>query len=100
MTSTSDTQSDLPTILVVDDELRSRESLSRVLNPEFEVLLADSAPEARKLLEQHPASVILCNQRTHRDDTIRSASFFLNCSHKVCPSLFHSLRAEGKNSSL
>lgn len=63
MTSASDTPSDLPTILVVDDELRSRESLSRVLNPEFEVLLADSALEARKLLEQHPVSVILCDQR-------------------------------------
>ncbi|MDY7559661.1 sigma-54 dependent transcriptional regulator [Pseudomonas sp. 10B1] len=63
MTSASDTPSDLPTILVVDDELRSRESLSRVLNPEFEVLLADSALEARKLLEQHSVSVILCDQR-------------------------------------
>jgi response regulator RpfG family c-di-GMP phosphodiesterase len=100
MTSTSDTQSDLPTMLVVDDELRSRESLSRVLNPEFEVFLADSALEARKLLEQHPVSVILCDQRMHRDDTVGSARFFLNCSHKVCPSLSHSLRAEGKNSSL
>ena len=63
MTSTSDTQPDLPTILVVDDELRSRESLCRVLNQEFEVLLADSAIEARKLLEEHPVSVIICDQR-------------------------------------
>jgi len=63
MTSTSDTQPDLPTVLVVDDELRSRESLCRVLNQEFEVLLADSAIEARKLLEAHPVSVIICDQR-------------------------------------
>ncbi len=43
MTSPFDSQSDLPMILVVDDELRSRESLRRVLDQEFQVLLAESA---------------------------------------------------------
>ena len=63
MTSIPDTPFDLPTILVVDDELRSRESLARVLNQEFEVLAADSARQARELLEQHRVAVILCDQR-------------------------------------
>ncbi|SDI55553.1 sigma-54-dependent transcriptional regulator [Pseudomonas panipatensis] len=63
MTSSYDPQSSLPTVLVVDDELRSREALSRVLNQEFSVLLADSAAQARELLEQHAVAVILCDQR-------------------------------------
>jgi two-component system response regulator HupR/HoxA len=50
-------------ILVVDDELRSRESLRRVLDQEFQVLLAESAAQARELLEQHGVAVILCDQR-------------------------------------
>ncbi|KSN11586.1 sigma-54-dependent transcriptional regulator [Pseudomonas aeruginosa] len=53
----------VPTILVVDDELRSREALSRVLADEFQVLLAESAEQAREQLEQHPVAVILCDQR-------------------------------------
>ena len=63
MTSPFDSQSDLPMILVVDDELRSRESLRRVLDQEFQVLLAESAAQARELLEQHVVAVILCDQR-------------------------------------
>ena len=46
MTPPFDSQSDLPMILVVDDELRSRESLRRVLDQEFQVLLAESAAQA------------------------------------------------------
>ena len=52
-----------PTVLVVDDEPRSRESLRRVLDEEFGVLLAGSADEARALLEAQPVAVILCDQR-------------------------------------
>ena len=63
MTPPFDSQSDLPMILVVDDELRSRESLRRVLDQEFQVLLAESAAQARELLEQHVVAVILCDQR-------------------------------------
>ena len=36
----------LPTVLVVDDELRSQEALRRTLDEEFEVFTASSAAEA------------------------------------------------------
>ena len=52
-----------PTVLVVDDEPRSRESLRRVLDEDFGVLLAGSADEARALLEAQAVAVILCDQR-------------------------------------
>lgn len=63
MSSLGGFDSHLPTVLVIDDELRSREALSRVLDGEFQVLLADSAEQARELLECHPVTVILCDQR-------------------------------------
>ncbi|MFS2158198.1 sigma-54-dependent transcriptional regulator [Pseudomonas sp. Pseusp122] len=63
MTAIEETHHNLPTILVVDDELRSRESLNRVLNQEFNVVLADSAAQARSLLESQNVAVILCDQR-------------------------------------
>ncbi|MCU1732687.1 MULTISPECIES: sigma-54-dependent transcriptional regulator [unclassified Pseudomonas] len=63
MSSHESIDSTVRTILVIDDELRSRESLSRVLADEFDVLLADSADQARELLERHPVAVILCDQR-------------------------------------
>ena len=63
MSSHESIDSTVRTILVIDDELRSRESLSRVLADEFDVLLADSAEQARELLERHPVAVILCDQR-------------------------------------
>ena len=63
MSSHESFDSTVQTLLVIDDELRSRESLSRVLADEFNVLLADSAEQARELLEQHEVAVILCDQR-------------------------------------
>ncbi len=51
------------TVLVVDDELRSQETMRRVLDEEFEVLTASSADEARAILQQQPVAVILCDQR-------------------------------------
>ncbi len=63
MSSHESIDSTVRTILVIDDELRSREALSRVLNEEFQVLLADSAEQARELLERHPVALILCDQR-------------------------------------
>ena len=57
MTSPFDSQSDLPMILVVDDELRSRESLRRVLDQEFQVLLAESARAQGFVLEQAPFAI-------------------------------------------
>ena len=53
----------LPTVLVVDDEVRSQEALRRTLEEEFEVLTASGADEARQLLERHPVHVLLSDQR-------------------------------------
>jgi two-component system, NtrC family, response regulator HupR/HoxA len=51
------------TVLVIDDELRSREALQRVLCDEFEVICAASAREAQTVLEGELVQVILCDQR-------------------------------------
>ncbi len=53
----------LPTILVVDDERRSVESLERILEEEFEVFTATTVAEARQILEREWVQVILCDQR-------------------------------------
>lgn len=52
-----------PTVLCVDDEVRSLETLERTLDEEFDVLTATSADEALALLEQQEVQVILCDQR-------------------------------------
>jgi len=52
-----------PTVLVVDDEVRSLDALRRTLEEDFTVLTASSAEEARGLLQHQPVSVILCDQR-------------------------------------
>ncbi len=51
------------TVLVIDDERRSLESLRRVLSIEFEVLCAASAQEAAEILAGDLVQVILCDQR-------------------------------------
>ena len=51
------------TVLIVDDEIRSLEALRRVLADEFEVLCANDAQEAQRLLEGDMVHVILCDQR-------------------------------------
>ena len=53
----------LPTVLVVDDEVRSQDAMRRTLDEDFTVFIASSADEARGLLERQPVSVILCDQR-------------------------------------
>lgn len=53
----------LPTILIVDDEMRSLEALRRSLEDEFDVKTAASADEAALVLAQHPIHLILCDQR-------------------------------------
>ena len=53
----------LPTVLLVDDEPRSLESMRRTLEDEFRVLGAGSAREARALLEATGVDLILCDQR-------------------------------------
>ena len=53
----------LPTVLVVDDEVRSQDALRRTLDEDFTIFTASSADEARGLLQRQPVSVILCDQR-------------------------------------
>jgi two-component system response regulator HupR/HoxA len=52
-----------PIVLVIDDEVRSQESLRRVLGEEFEVLTAGDAEEAESLLQGEMVHAILCDQR-------------------------------------
>lgn len=54
---------DLPIVLVIDDEVRSQEALERVLSDEFEVLCASNAEEAEAHLDAEMVHVILCDQR-------------------------------------
>ncbi|MCB1518954.1 MAG: sigma-54-dependent Fis family transcriptional regulator [Hyphomicrobiaceae bacterium] len=54
---------ELPTILVVDDEVRSLESLARILGSDFEVHTASTVAEASRILEKEWIQVILCDQR-------------------------------------
>ena len=53
----------LPTILIVDDEIRSLESLARILGDGFNVLTASTTAAATHLLESEHVQVILCDQR-------------------------------------
>ncbi|MBB4197157.1 sigma-54-dependent Fis family transcriptional regulator [Rhodoblastus sphagnicola] len=50
-------------VLIIDDELRSQESLKRVLAEEFDVLLASNAQEAEAILAGDLVQAILCDQR-------------------------------------
>jgi two-component system response regulator HupR/HoxA len=51
------------TVLIVDDEVRSLETLNRVLSEDFDVLMASNTLEAEKLLQSEMIHVILCDQR-------------------------------------
>jgi len=51
------------TVLIVDDEVRSLESLRRVLSDDFEVICASNANEAEAVLAGEMVQVILCDQR-------------------------------------
>lgn len=51
------------TVLVVDDEIRSLETISRILDDDYHILCASSADEAEEVLKQHTVQVILCDQR-------------------------------------
>ena len=53
----------LPTVLVVDDEPRSIESLQRILEDCFDVKGAASVEKAEEILEREWVQVILCDQR-------------------------------------
>src|SRR6476659_5013470 len=51
------------TILVVDDEDSSRESLRLILERHYRVLIADSGEKALEILEQEPVSVMTLDLR-------------------------------------
>ncbi|TDX66603.1 two component Fis family sigma54 specific transcriptional regulator [Methylosinus sp. sav-2] len=51
------------TVLIVDDEKRSLESLRRVLGGAFQIVCASSAAEAEAVLAGDLVQVILCDQR-------------------------------------
>ncbi len=47
-----------PNILVVDDEMGPRESLKMILNPYYNVLVADRGAQAIEMLKQHPVDLV------------------------------------------
>ncbi|NDU92418.1 MAG: sigma-54-dependent Fis family transcriptional regulator [Ferrovum sp.] len=51
------------TILVIDDEVRSQESIRRTLDEEFSVLTVSSAEEGRTVMEREQVHVVLCDHR-------------------------------------
>jgi two-component system response regulator HupR/HoxA len=51
------------TVLVIDDELRSQESIRRTLDEEFNVLTVSSTEEGRAVMERERISVVLCDHR-------------------------------------
>jgi two-component system response regulator HupR/HoxA len=53
----------LPSVLVIDDEIRSVEALERILEDDFTVLKATSAREAEAILTEEAVQVVLCDQR-------------------------------------
>ncbi len=52
-----------PTILIVDDEVRSLEALERNLADEFDVQIAETTAQAERILADHWVQIILCDQR-------------------------------------
>ena len=54
---------DLPTVLLVDDEVRSLDAMRRTLDEDFHIVEADSTERARELLSRQEVAVILCDQR-------------------------------------
>jgi len=53
----------LPTILIVDDEIRGLETLQRILDDDFDVKTASTIEDAVQILEQEWVQIILCDQR-------------------------------------
>ena len=53
----------LPTVLVVDDELRSVEALQRILEEDFDIRTAVAVHDAETILESQVVEVLLCDQR-------------------------------------
>lgn len=53
----------LPTVLVVDDEIRSQEALRRTLEEDFGVFTASNVAEARTVMEREDVQIVLTDQR-------------------------------------
>lgn len=53
----------LPTILLIDDEKHSLDSMRMALEDDFECLTAAGADEATKLMQEHYVQAIFCDQR-------------------------------------
>ena len=53
----------LPSVLVVDDEVRSQEALRRTLEEDFMVHTASGAAEARAIMGREPIHIVLTDQR-------------------------------------
>ena len=53
----------MPTVLIVDDEVRSLETLRRILEDDFNILVAENAAEAEEILSKEWVQIILCDQR-------------------------------------
>ena len=56
-------QQSLPSILVIDDEVRAVETLARILGDRFDVHTATGVGDAREILEREWIQVVLCDQR-------------------------------------
>jgi two-component system response regulator HupR/HoxA len=52
-----------PIVLIIDDEIRSLESLERILDEHFEVRLADNTDKALAVLRNEWVQIVLCDQR-------------------------------------
>ncbi|MCB1965495.1 MAG: sigma-54-dependent Fis family transcriptional regulator [Candidatus Accumulibacter sp.] len=53
----------LPTVLVVDDEVRSQEALRRTLEDDFDVFAASNAEQAQRIMETEWIQIVICDQR-------------------------------------
>jgi len=53
----------LPSVLVIDDEIRSQEALRRTLEEDFKVFTASSADAAQGVMERERVDILLCDQR-------------------------------------
>jgi DNA-binding NtrC family response regulator len=51
------------TVLVVDDEVGSRESLPAIVKPDYQVLIATEGEQALHLVAQRPVDVVLLDLR-------------------------------------
>ncbi len=55
--------SNRPTVLIVDDEMRSLEAVERTIDDEFDVRTASSAAEAERILAEDWVQVVISDQR-------------------------------------